>query len=201
MGDVRATSRLVLVWTGVTLVSVGVAWLGLLAALGPATTTPASVSAFDPEKLKVTPTLKPPTTSPPASPKPTRPAKPKPPKSKPGGGGQPGGKTPSRPTSPSPAPTTGSPSPTGSAPPGDGGEPGTEVRSVQTDGGSATVAVTDGRVTLRDYDPEPGFEAQGFRKSADSIVIQFFGDGHVSSVHAFLDESSALRTSVIEAGG
>jgi hypothetical protein len=210
-GVVRASSRLVLVWTSISLAAVAVGWAGLSSAIDTGTTEPAEVAALDPSILAPKQAVKAPPRAPAGLPTATSsPSKAAQQVSRPGA--QPRRTGPASPTVPSqprrnparPTPTVG---PTGStgedeitAPPAAPTLEYDVVRDVSTAGGTARIGFSDGRVYLLAYDPRPGFETQDVRTSDDSIELRFAAARHVSTLHAYVDSARSYRVSVVEEG-
>jgi len=206
-GVVRASSRLVLVWTSISLVAVAVGWAGLSSAIDTGTTEPAEVAALDPSILAPKQAGKSPPRAPAglpdASSSPSRAAQQRP-------SGQPRRTGPASPTVPSqpkrgpvrPTPTVGPTSSTGvdeiTAPPAERTLEYDVVRDVSTAGGTARIGFSDGRVYLLAYDPRPGFETQGVRTTDESIELRFAAARHVSTLHAYVDSARSYRVSVVE---
>jgi hypothetical protein len=202
---VRASSRLVLVWTSISLVAVAVGWSALDSAIGTGSPEQAEVAALDPSVLapsprfsaSSTPTALPARltaspskaavkradrrTPPRTTPEPDRSASPRP-------AGPP-------PASPSPSHRRGDPR--SNLPPGQD-QPDEAVRDVATEGGSATVGYSDDQVYLLDYAPRPGFQVQGSRLAHDYIVVRFLARSHASTIYAFVDSAGAFRVKVVE---
>jgi hypothetical protein len=199
-GQMRATLRLVSVWTSVTLVAVGGAWCGLRAAVDTAMDDAPELSAFDPSALTRKPSSNQPFRSrdndgpatAPAPPKANKPASPV--------------TNPST-TSPTPRPTPSktnrtpstTPPPTPLATPTAPLSPPDEVtRLVRIDGGTVTFHCTDGWIRVVSYTAEAGYAAQGYRDSDDSIVFKLVSGLHLSVAHASPDKANCLRVSVRE---
>jgi hypothetical protein len=218
-GGMHATSRLVIVWTSVSLMTVGAAWLALDSALDTATTGSDRVSAFDPSVLGPTAIGGPagrsskrasavPSAVPAPAPDPvvvtrstgtTWQSRPRDNDSPPA----PAGTASPRPPPPSPTPTKPRPTLTASPvkptrSPEVDPQPDEVVRSVRTDGGRATLGCAKGVVSLRDHVAEVGYDMLAFRKAADAMVVRFVGEGHTSTIYAYLDENRVFRITVQE---
>lgn len=206
-GWMRASSRLVLGWSSISLVAVAIGWAALDSVIETETPEPTEVAALDPSVLSPSPSPPPATpavlpTS--VAPSPSKAARvvqpatrPAPPPSRPS--------TPASPIprpSPSTSPAQGDPetdSRDSPEPPND--QPTDEVvRTVKTEGGTATIGFTDSQVYLVDYTSAPGYMAQGERRDAESIVVRFIGVRHASTIHAYVDGEGTFRVNVVEEG-
>jgi hypothetical protein len=203
---VRATSRLVLVWTSISLVAVAVGWAALGSAIGTGSPEPVEVAALDPSVLAPSPPQV--SSAPTALPSSVMPSpragdavvtrtgrrtKPKPTRTP--------SSTPTPPASPSSTPSPAASEPSPDAPhrhdPRDR-PPDEVVREVDTECGSATIGYSGDRVYLLDYEPAPGHATQGDRRADDYIVVRFLSRTRSSTIHAFVDGEGALRTEVFE---
>jgi hypothetical protein len=203
----RASSRLVLGWTSISLVAVAIGWAALDSVIDTETLEPTEVAALDPAVLSPSPTAPPAT--PAASPSSVAPSPSK---------AAPVVQRATRSASPSPRPSMPAspiprPSPSTSPVPGDpendgrhGPEPPTDqspddvVRTVKTEGGTATIGFSGDQVYLLDYTTVPGYMAQGERVDAESIVVRFIGMRHTSTIHAYVDGEGTFHVKVIEEG-
>jgi len=204
---VRATSRLVIVWTSISLVAVAVGWAALNSAIDTDSPEQVEVAALDPSVLSPTPSAGSRNALPaPATPHPSKAANrvvragrdTQPRKSDP---------SPRRTPTSRPAPAPVSPSPKqpdphryDEQPPPERVPPGETVREVNTQGGTAAIGYSDGGVYLVDSVPEPGYVVQGDRQAADSIVVRFLTFDHASTIYAFVDGAGVFNIKVVEEG-
>jgi hypothetical protein len=208
-GWMRASSRLVLGWTSISLVAVAIGWAALDSVIETETQEPVDVAALDPAVLSPSPPAQGPSHTPAALP---RTVAPSPTKTKrvvqPANRRAPRRTPLPTPASPLPRPSS-SPSPEPGEPGGEGRGPSPPsnqspdevVRTVKTEGGTATVAYFGSQVYLVDYTTAPGFVAQGERMDAESITVRFIGILHSSTVHAYVDGEGTFRVKVYEEGG
>ena len=203
-GGVRASSRLVLVWTSISLVVVAVAWAALGSAIQTGSPDPTEVAALDPSMLRPapTPTAKA-TTTPKALPSPT-PSKAAQAVNRADRGAQGRQATtppPSRRTpTPRPSASTSSPieEPAGSYPqvPNRQDTPMEVVRELNSIGGIATVGFADGLVYLLEYHESKGY-APELTQAATSVVMRFTSQHHVSTIRAYVDSAAGTYHATI----
>jgi hypothetical protein len=203
-GGVRASSRLVLVWTSISLVAVAVAWAALSSAIETSPPEPGEVAALDPSILIPKP-----------SPKPITPATalPRPTASKAAQAVTRAGRgTAQRTTTPSPTPTprilraapAPSPYPAGdtvSLPPelpDRQNSPMDIVRDFHSAGGDATVRFSDGHVYLVSYQPAAGYDTAKQPGTELAIAVSFVSPQHTSTISAYVDADGTYHAKIIE---
>ncbi len=203
-GVVRATSRLVLVWTSISLVAVAVGWAALDSAIGTGNPEPAEVAALDPSVLAPSPpapsaTTGKPLPDPKASPSKaaravTSTGRRSRPRSTPDPTKSP--VFPTMPPTPSASPSFEQDEPTSE--PNNRAGPGEIVREVDTDGGSATIRFSEVSVHLLDYEVMPGYTVSGTREAEDYIIVRFLSSYRASTIHAYVDGDGTFRVKIIE---
>lgn len=201
-GIVRASSRLVLVWTSVSLTAVAVGWAALSSAVSPGGGGQTEVAALDPSILSPSVTPKP-SASPTALPSSVPPSPGKAARTVPEKYQQPRAAVttgpPTRPvTRPNLSPSTPPPAVGDTRGQPERADAPDYVRHVNCQGGLADIAFTGTQVYLADYTPSAGFTVDGKRESPSSIVVRFVGPRHVSTVHAYVDGDGAYHVDIQE---
>jgi hypothetical protein len=82
-------------------------------------------------------------------------------------------------------PTSSNPS-TGNDPPSIGSSSGSSHATYRTSGGSITVVIQDGAMTITSYDVEPGFQMRVDEADADRIRVRFVADEHDARIEVRL---------------
>jgi hypothetical protein len=163
MSPVRRRLVYLIAWAVATVVTVGIAWLGIrsvLVAAAPSKTSPLSAADLREAAPKPVPTL-----TPSPAPGPTT-ASPAPPPAAPGG------------SSPGPV------SPDAWTPISDGKGGLAYRRIFRTAGGDAVVLSAKGNVKIESTAPKSGFTVNVSRQSTESVIVSFFGPRKASRVWA-----------------
>jgi hypothetical protein len=203
-GGVRASSRLVLVWTSISLVAVAVAWAALRSAIDTSPQDPAEVAALDPSILIAKPTFKP--SAPPAVlPRPTA-SKAAQHVTRAGRGTAQRVTTPSPTPKPrtlraGPAPTPNPAGDTASLPPelpSRQNSPMDIVRDFHAVGGDVTIGFSAGHVYLIKYQPTAGYETVKQPSTELAIGVSFVSPKHVSTISAYVEDDGTYHAKVVE---
>jgi len=200
---VRASSRLVLVWTSISLVAVAVAWAALSSAIQPPSEPP-EVAALDPGMLspkspaKISPTVK--SLPSPTASKATRPVT----RARRAADGNGANASPPPSKRPTPRPTVVTSTPVIEAGkdspdlPGRQNVPMEIVREVHATGGDATLGFSDGQVYLLSYEANPGFAPQNRETADGSVLMTFISAQHISTVRGYVDRTGTYHASIVE---